>query len=426
MTTTYDTPATDTGLSAYQAQGDSYMPSATVSRLTDIRARREALGLFLLALAFLVFLVYPLAWLVQTPLSRTRFLLGLAGLCVFTALNLWVIFRVAVSYATATPLRTPWLALTVLVMLACLLSLAYGVAWFGLFIKASASAGLALRVRPAPKVIVLITALNAGTGLILGAGWDRLGPTLTLDLTIGLLLLGAGQMIETNRALRAARAEIARLAVAEERLRFARDLHDVLGHHLSAIALKTELAYRLLPTAPERAAHEMRDAQTITQDALREMHETIAGYRQPTLAAELSGAGEILDAAGIICQWENTAGTLSPAVDAALAWAVREGVTNVVRHSRAHHCTITVTRGEGTAVLDVVDDGQGGPGLTTHAMIPEENSGGNGLRGLLERVQAHGGSIVSGPLAAGGFHVRVTMPDGDDAGSDPALFEGGR
>ena len=263
-------------------------------------------------------------------------------------------------------------------------------------------------------------------------GWLQTGRIVFLVAAGGFGMIGVGHLIRTIRALRAARAEIARLAVADERLRFARDLHDLLGHSLSTIAIKTALAHRLLPDAPERAMHELEDVQTVTQEALKEVRDAVTGYRQPTLAAELANAREILAAAGISCQCEDATGTLPPAVESVLAWTVREGVTNIVRHSRARHATIRIRHEHDAIRADVSDDGEG-EGAETPAL---PGTGGSGLRGLAERAAAVGGQIEARPYPNGGFRLTVTLPLGNDTrarrqrlmrrGNDDSRATGGR
>ena len=218
-----------------------------------------------------------------------------------------------------------------------------------------------------------------------------------------LSVLGTNRMLSTIQELRAAREEIARLAVSEERLRFARDLHDLLGHSLSLITLKSELAGRLIEAAPYKAAGEIEDIENVARDALREVREAVAGYRQPTLEAELAGAREMLDAAGIECRCDGAADSgaaLPPSVESVLAWTVREGVTNVIRHSRADTCEVRVSRNVSEAGIEVTDNGRGAG----------SSSSGSGLSGLAERVESRGGSLEAGPRNSGGFRLRVTLP----------------
>lgn len=137
---------------------------------------------------------------------------------------------------------------------------------------------------------------------------------------LGLDMIGSTRLFGAIRELHATRAELARLAVMEERVRLARDLHDLLGHNLSMITLKSELAGRLLIQEPARASQEIHEVEEVARQTLREVREAVAGYRQPTLSGELDGARQMLSAAGIAYQVEYTAGALPPPTDAVLAW----------------------------------------------------------------------------------------------------------
>ncbi|HEX5466973.1 MAG TPA: histidine kinase, partial [Candidatus Limnocylindrales bacterium] len=260
---------------------------------------------------------------------------------------------------------------------------------------------------------------------------------------VGWLVFLLATVRYTNAALVAAQEEIARLAVTAERDRIARDLHDVLGHSLSLIAIKSELAGRLLPDDPLRAQAEVQDIERAARESLSAVRETVGGYRQPTLAAELAGAQAALAAAGITGRIEAKAGELPRPVDALLAWAVREGVTNVVRHSRARHCTISTGR-EGSEASLAIDDDGAAPGATTGVGAGAGSAGlsgsaapsgsaaqsgsaapsgsgaevgaglgavaGSGLRGLAERLAAVGGRLEAGFRPDGGYRLLVRVP----------------
>jgi two-component system sensor histidine kinase DesK len=215
------------------------------------------------------------------------------------------------------------------------------------------------------------------------------------------------RLVVTVDELRAAREELARLAVADERLRFARDLHDLLGHSLSLITLKSELAGRLLQSDRDRAAAEVADIERVARQALREVREAVTGYRRLSLASELDGVRAVLTAAGVDTRIENTAGALPTAVDETIAWGVREGATNVIRHSGARRCDIRVTRENGEVRAEVTDDGHGAPA----GALPDET--GSGLRGLAERVTALDGEMAAGPNPAGGYRLQIVLPVDD-------------
>ena len=176
---------------------------------------------------------------------------------------------------------------------------------------------------------------------------------------IGMLMLVMRDLRVRNMELNEARAELADMAVAEERERFARDLHDLLGHSLSVIALKAELAGRLLADGPPAAAREVAELEQVARTALGEVRDAVSGYRQPTLDGELAGARMALSAAGIQADVQESRVSLDPAVEAVLAWAVREGATNVIRHSGARHCTFKVSASLTDAGVEVIDDGHG-------------------------------------------------------------------
>lgn len=227
---------------------------------------------------------------------------------------------------------------------------------------------------------------------------------LTPSFRISVWMLGVVWEQERTRQLHA------RLAVAEERLRFSRDLHDVLGRALSAIALKSELGAELSRRGQgERAAEQMLEVRELANDSLREVRAVVAGYRQVDLATEVAGARSVLRSAGVRTRIIGEDTTLPPRVQSALAWVVREGATNVVRHSSADTCTIDVAvveeGGERLAQLTIVNDGVSGPPST-----------GSGLVGLSERLADLGGTVTT-EAAGGAFTLRARVPLGrDDAG----------
>lgn len=268
-----------------------------------------------------------------------------------------------------------------------------------LFVYVVLLIGAAFAWRRALPLIVL-AALTAGAlDLIRGASTLQATGDVINNAIVGLAAIAGRLLIEANQQLSLAREQIARLAVGEERLRFARDLHDLLGHSLSVIALKSELAGRLIKASPGLAAHEVEDIEQVARDSLREVRDAVAGYRQPTLKAELAGAREALTAAGIELRAEDEHASLPPAIEAVLAWAVREGTTNVMRHSQAKRCAIRIVKKDGSATVEIVDDGQGGK------LEP-----GTGLRGLRERVLERGGALTAEPLPHEGFRLSVTVP----------------
>ncbi len=251
---------------------------------------------------------------------------------------------------------------------------------------------------------LLTTALTAGIAVIFQAPVDATIGVSVLVLLIGLGMVGVRTMRSTIFELRNARDEMARLAVGEERLRFARDLHDLLGHSLSVIVLKSEVAANLIGRDPDGTAAALHDIEQVARDALRDVRDAVAGYRKTNLAVELAGAREMLESAGISVRWEETTGDLPPEAETVLAWAVREGATNVLRHSRARECMVKLDHRNGSAVLEMLDDGVGAAEVADGARL------GNGLRGLGERVAAVGGDMVAAPAQGRGFRLAVRVP----------------
>ncbi|MET0236626.1 MAG: sensor histidine kinase [Kibdelosporangium sp.] len=253
-----------------------------------------------------------------------------------------------------------------------------------------------------------VAARLVGIGVVVGvSAWqDDLEPALVAWLVLVGILVGfftnqARRQYDMFEALRESRRERARLAVADERDRIARDLHDLVGHSLSVIAVKTELARRLVPMDPAQAERELADIDTVVRRALSEVRQAVTNYRQPTLAGELASARRAAASAGIDCRVESPDSWSLPApVDGALAWTVREGVTNVLRHSHASNCTIKLSLVDCMAEVVIVDDGVG----------PGTMGRGNGLAGLSERAEALGGSLTSGSAGSSGFCVRVRVP----------------
>jgi len=272
--------------------------------------------------------------------------------------------------------------------------------------------------------LVSLTALvTATSGLGAGNIW---GPVATVGGG-GLSAIAFWRLTTTNDELRKARDDLAQVAVADERLRFARDLHDLLGHSLSVITLKSEVAGRLLPDSPERARTEVAEIEAIAREALREVRDAVTGYRQATVPVEVAGARAALAAAGIAWSEDIQSSDLAPELEGPLAWAVREGVTNVIRHSGARHCRLTIRPEGNLYVATVTDDGAGLPGNLAAGGAGAGGGGGggaggggvvgtggggvgNGLRGLSERLSLAGGTLEAGPLPGGGFRLRAAVP----------------
>ncbi|GAA4628354.1 sensor histidine kinase [Actinoallomurus vinaceus] len=257
-----------------------------------------------------------------------------------------------------------------------------------------------------PWAAMIITPLSVVAGLLAwvrgASAGDALGTwygTLISGFVIAMFL----RLFGAIRELREAREELARTAVSEERLRFARDLHDLLGHTLSVMVVKAQAARKLAARDAELTARQAADIEEIGRDALRQVRLAVSGYRGRGLAAEIDGARTALRDAGITATVRQEGTPLPEEADALLGWAVREGVTNVIRHSGAETCEIAVVRQDGAAVLSVRDDGRGAP-------APSGTSQGNGLRGLVERISGSEGRLEAGPADGGGYRLTITLP----------------
>ncbi|WP_406290964.1 sensor histidine kinase [Streptomyces sp. NBC_00209] len=205
-----------------------------------------------------------------------------------------------------------------------------------------------------------------------------------------------------------ARGIQARLAVAEERLRFGRDMHDVLGRNLAVIALKSELAVELAQRGRPEAVDQMVEVQRIARASQQEVRDVVRGYREADLSTELAGAQGVLSAAGIECTVTGDSGEHLPApVQSALGWVVREAATNVLRHGDPRHCVIRVRVTAGSVALQVENDGATPAGTPPS---PATDGPGSGLAGLRERLAALDGSLEAGPAKGGLFRLTATIP----------------
>jgi two-component system sensor histidine kinase DesK len=349
----------------------------------------------LFMVAWLAFFIYPIAaFLTDRFSTETR----TYGLLLLLALALiWAWFWTRICAGPDRRFMVPAIVAATLILIVFTLRTPpqYG----SLFLYAVIMGGAAFPWRRGVTAVVILSVLAGAIELARGETVTNSTGQLLNNLLVGIAAVAGRLLVEANQQLSQAREQIARLAVGEERLRFARDLHDLLGHSLSVIALKSELAGRLIKTTPGLAAHEIEDIENVARDALREVREAVTGYRQPTLAAELAGAREALTAAGIEYRVDQDHVPLPPAVEAVMAWTVREGVTNVMRHSQAKRCSVRIINKDGKATVDVIDDGRGG--------TPDA---GSGLRGLEERVRERGGTLTAEPLPHEGFRLRVTLP----------------
>jgi two-component system sensor histidine kinase DesK len=325
----------------------------------------------------------------------------LAGTVMFAVLT--YVFGLLPSTPTLRP--APWVAITAILGLAFTLFVVGGPDWLAVPAVAAGCCGRFGRT-PVPALVTSAASVVAGSYVAVThhAGYGATFAAIAIGPMAAFFGYSSGRRADMVSVLRRTRADLARAAVAEERLRIARDLHDLLGHSLSLITLKAELAGRVIGTDPGRAASEIAELESVARQSLSDVRTAVAGYRQPDLAGELISARQLLDSAGIVSRISapDTAG-LSQEVDAALAWAVREGTTNVVRHSRATHVDISVSTGPAGAVAEISDNG---------ALSTRPRSGGSGLAGLAERVRSLGGDLAAGGVEPHGFRLRVVVPLG--------------
>ncbi|MFG3012282.1 sensor histidine kinase [Streptomyces cinerochromogenes] len=333
--------------------------------------------------------------------------IGGLGLLAFNSLYVYVTFR-AFDRAKRESASTR-VALGLMGLLTTGLAVGYGGSWLMFFPLLGLATGAVLRGPWLGRAGTLL-AVYAGAVSAVQDGWEDAtsigyGTFISAMVTAAILSLS-----EAVRELRAAREELARRAVEQERLRFSRDLHDLLGHTLSVVVVKSEAARRLAPRDMDAALAQISDIESVGRQALTEIREAVTGYREGSLATELTRARSALNAASVRAVVRQSGAPLDPQTEALLGWVVREAVTNVVRHSRANRCEITVTGATERVRLTVTDDGTGaGTGTGTGGGV-----GGTGLKGLAERLAAAGGSLTAGPGPRGGFTVTADLPAGGD------------
>jgi two-component system, NarL family, sensor histidine kinase DesK len=336
---------------------------------------------------WLVYLGFFLAYPILREASAVEWALTIAGLLVFLVLyfaGFWLRDR-----------RIVWCAAGILLLGVLFAPFNPGANCF--FIYAAAFFGT---VHPPRHAMALI----GGVLVVLGleSWWLDLAPFLWapaafFSVVIGGVNIHQSSVIRANAKLRVTQEEVARLARTAERERIARDLHDLLGHTLSLVTLKAELAGKLVRRDPERAEAEIREVERISREALREVRTAIAGYRSEGLQAEMARARLALEAAGVRLEYFARPVELGPAEETVLCLALREAVTNVMRHSGARTCRISLDEEDGEIRLEVRDDGRGGT-------APE----GVGLSAMRERVEGLGGRMER--HVDGGTAVVVALP----------------
>ncbi|MFC7976071.1 sensor histidine kinase [Streptomyces cinereoruber] len=347
--------------------------------------------------------------------------IGGLGLLAFNTLYIAVVLRAFDPRAREAP-PTRWL-LGGLAALTFGLAIGYGREWLLLFPLLGLAVGAVVRRGRTLSRVTFPLVAGAGAVTFWRDGWDSFGVVygtfVSVMVTAAILALN-----DTVRQLRETREELARTAVEKERLRFSRDLHDLLGHTLSVVVVKSEAARRLAPHDLDAALAQVADIESVGRQALTEIREAVTGYREGSLAAELDRARDALSSAGVEPVVRRSGPLLEPAAEALFGWVVRESVTNAVRHSGASRCVVEISGTDGRARLTVTDDGRGGGPGGKHgpgAAAPVADGPGSGLRGLRERLAAAGGTLEAGPVPGGGFRVVAELPvepavPGTDAG----------
>jgi two-component system sensor histidine kinase DesK len=342
--------------------------------------------------------------------------IGSIGLLAFNSLYIYVTFR---SFHKQRREETSTrVALLLMFLLTTGLAVGYGGNWLMFFPLLGLATGAVVRGPWLGRTGILLAVYAAAVSAFRD-GSDAVnigyGTFLSTMVTAAILSLS-----EAVRELQAAREKLAHQAVEKERLRFSRDLHDLLGHTLSVIVVKSEAARRLAPRNLDAALTQIADIESVGRQALTEIREAVTGYREGSLATELDRARSALSAAAVEPVLVRSGAPLAPQTEALLGWVVREAVTNVVRHAGATRCEITVQSTPERVSLTIADNGEGVPSAPSAPSLQSlPGIGGTGLKGLTERLAAAGGSLRAGPSPRGGFTVTAELPVEAGDASEP-------
>ena len=337
--------------------------------------------------AWLIYLSFFIVWAFVTCDTAMEWAMNGAGLAAFLVLYLrgfWVAGRTLLTIAFA------------IVGLGVLLTpINPGANAF--FIYGAAFLGDAARPATAVRWLLLIVAILALEAWLVPLRWEAWLPGIIFALVIGGTNIHFGEVRRKDTALLAAQKDAERYAAVAERERIARDLHDLLGHTLSVIVIKSELASKLADRDPQRAAAEIRDVEQISRKALREVREAIYGYRGGRMEQEVENGRQALAAAGVTLHAELKPLDVEPQAEQALALAVREALTNVLRHARAQRCDVRVEHTDDTLRVVVQDDGVG-----------SRDREGAGLSGMRARLAEIGGRVTRD--GSHGTRLELTVP----------------
>jgi two-component system sensor histidine kinase DesK len=360
----------------------------------------------LLSGVWLVFLVEPVWSSWQDHGADVHIIIGIAATLAFAATYLLVVaahVRLRAKWRTEFPLRVGYGYVVTLLALA-------GIMWWGLDQRGSGAlifltviVALALPTVHALVVIPAVASVELLLSIVL-ADWERDFYTPAIATAAGFVMWGAKEIMARNLDLMRVRTENEQLVVEQERNRFARDLHDILGHSLTVITVKTELARKLLDVDTERARTELADLERLSREALADVRRAVQGYREITLPGEIARARMALAAAGIEHVLPNSTDDVPTEYRELFAWTIREGVTNVIRHSGAELCTVRLS----ADLVSVEDDGRGRNGTGPDASVNGDAS--HGLAGLRERAGAVGAVVEAGDTEPRGFLLQVMVP----------------
>ncbi|MEO6997504.1 MAG: histidine kinase [Terracoccus sp.] len=302
-----------------------------------------------------------------------------------------------------------WAGLAALLMTCAATTLAFGEHWHTPWQLAAIVTAVVVRWPRVVGGVVVVAGLAVAATARAGADGTTMWTLAEVTLLAGLVSAVFVRLVSTIATLESTRRQVAELAVAAERDRVSRDLHDLLGHTLSVIVVKAQAVRRLVATDPAAVVEHAQDIETIGRQALSEVREAVDDLRTSRLCTELGQARRALAAGGVEASVVGESVALPPAVDEVFGWVVREGTANVLRHSEASRCGLRVSREGESFALDMVDDGA----RKFDPAAPEPGSRTGGIDGLRARVTALGGRLDAGPSSMG-FRLRATVPVASD------------
>jgi two-component system sensor histidine kinase DesK len=405
-------------------------PLPPVSRYAGLMVGREQYSKLrhVFTGVWLIYLISPVVNLFHGHRSPLWIAGGLVIVAAFCVSYVWTI----TNFLHGS--RLVRLGLPVIIALAIVANLIYGTDWVPMWIYVSAATGYTVTGRArAVRAVLAVSACFALMSLLTHTTLDTFLSLVLPVILIGVAMSGFRVQIQLMHELTLAKETVAKLAASEERLRLARDMHDLTGQSLSMITLKSELVGKLLARLPETrerdaAITEATDISRVSRQTLHDIREAVSGYRRPTLAVEIITARTALETANIELDDDPAltvlSGTLDSEAEAALAWCLREAVTNVIRHSGARNCSVRLLQQPGETSLEVSDDGHGLQALSAGSPMPGPTAGGpptggspagSGLRGMSERLTAIGGRLSFGHAKTGrgsshGLRLVATVP----------------